>query len=342
MIKISGLNKVYNVDGKDIYACKNIDLDIEKSSIHGIIGYSGAGKSTLVRCINLLERPSSGKVILEGVNLLDLDKKSLRDKRKEIGMIFQNFNLFSSRTVSENIGFSLKGYSKEEKEKKVKELLELVDLVDKKDTYPSQLSGGQKQRVAIARALANNPKVLLCDEATSALDPKTTKSILKLLKKLNKDLGLTIVIITHQMEVIKEICDTVSIMKNGEIVDRGKTIDLFIKSKKEETIEFLETRPFSEDLMKVIDNNKSLFLEDGNNILANITYIGNSVSKAVISEASRKFNINISILFGNIELVNDMPIGKLVICFNGERKDIKNAIKFFVDNGLDVEEIDYV
>jgi D-methionine transport system ATP-binding protein len=223
LIEIVNLSKVYESNKTKVNALKNINLKISKGEIFGIIGLSGAGKSTLIRTINRLEEPTSGNILIEGENIIKYNIKELRKSRKEIGMIFQHFNLLKSANVFENIAYPLRicGYKKDYIEKRVNELLELVHLTDKIHAYPSQLSGGQKQRVAIARALANNPKILLCDEATSALDPKTTKSILSLLKDLQQKLDLTVVLITHQMEVVNQICDKVAVIEKGSIVDVG-------------------------------------------------------------------------------------------------------------------------
>ena len=229
MIRLEHVSKTFTTKSGYVHAVKDISLDINEGEIFGIIGFSGAGKSTLVRCMNLLERPEEGSVIVDDKNLLELDGAQLREMRKKIGMIFQHFNLMRSRTVAQNVAFPLKksGLSKEEIRQKVMELLELVDLSEKANVYPSQLSGGQKQRVAIARSLANDPKVLLCDEATSALDPQTTHSILKLIKDINRKLNLTVVLITHEMGVVKEICDRVAVMEDGHIVEEGSIVEVF-------------------------------------------------------------------------------------------------------------------
>ena len=229
MIKLKQVSKTFDTKSGNVHAVKDVNLEIQDGEIFGIIGFSGAGKSTLVRCINLLERPTQGRVLIDEVDLMDLDEKKLREVRKKIGMIFQHFNLMRSRTVYQNIEFPLKKtkLTKNEREEKIASLLELVGLTDKRDAYPSQLSGGQKQRVAIARALANDPKVLLCDEATSALDPQTTQSILKLLKKVNEEMGITIVLITHEMAVIEAICDRVAIIDHSHIAEVGKVSEIF-------------------------------------------------------------------------------------------------------------------
>ena len=229
MIRLEHVSKRFEAGKQAVDAVKDVSLHIEKGAVAGIIGFSGAGKSTLARCINLLERPTEGKVIVGGAELTALNEKQLREKRKKIGMIFQHFNLFASRTVYGNVAYPLRGSgrSRKEIEEKVRSLLDLVGLTDKANAYPSQLSGGQKQRVAIARALANDPEVLLSDEATSALDPETTRSILRLLKEVNRTLGITIVVITHEMQVVKEICHQVYVMEDGRVVEQGDVFQIF-------------------------------------------------------------------------------------------------------------------
>jgi D-methionine transport system ATP-binding protein len=243
MIVLEHVSKTFETEGGCVEAVRDADLRIGRGEVYGVIGFSGAGKSTLVRCINLLERPTSGRVFVEGAELTGLPERELRKARKKIGMIFQQFNLFASRTTAENIAYPLRGagLDKEGIERKVRELLNLVGLEDKERAYPSQLSGGQKQRVAIARALANDPGILLCDEATSSLDPQTTLSILKLLKDLNVKLGLTIVVITHEMQVIKEICGRVAVMENGRIVEEGDVFSVFADPKQPITRDFINT-----------------------------------------------------------------------------------------------------
>ena len=243
LIELKNISKDFGSGEKAVHAVRDVSLSIGSGEIFGIIGFSGAGKSTLVRCINLLERPSSGSVFVAGQDLTALSAKDLRAARKKIGMIFQHFNLMPSRTVAGNVAYPLKGsgLSKEDIQKKVATLLELVGIGDKADAYPSQLSGGQKQRVAIARALANDPQVLLCDEATSALDPQTTKAILHLLKHLNETLGITIVLITHEMAVVKEICDRVAVMEYGRVVEQGEVFTVFAEPKQDITKSFIHT-----------------------------------------------------------------------------------------------------
>lgn len=241
IIEVKNLSKVYSKGRDGVKALENINLSIEKGQIYGIIGMSGAGKSTLVRCLNLLERPTSGTVEIEGKNLCSMSEKELREERREIGMIFQHFNLLSQKNVIDNISFPLRiqGISKEKAYERARELLREVGLEDKEKAYPSQLSGGQQQRVAIARALAVNPKILLCDEATSALDPKTTQSILDLLKSINAKYGITIVIITHQISVVTRICTHVAILADGHLVEKGRTAEVFSRPKTKETRELI-------------------------------------------------------------------------------------------------------
>ena len=256
-IHLNKVSKTYHLKGRTVEALKETSLDIEDGEIFGLIGYSGAGKSTLLRLINLLEEPSTGTVMVNGENLTQLSKNELRVKRQKIGMIFQQFNLIESKTVYDNIEFVLKAskYDKKQVPKRIEELLDLVGLSDKSEILASNLSGGQKQRVGIARALANDPDVLLCDEATSALDPDTTKSILKLLNNINKTLGITIVIITHEMEVIKEIADRVGVMSAGEIIEIGPTYDVFSHPKKEITKDFVQ-EIYNFEIPKQIEENK--------------------------------------------------------------------------------------
>ena len=243
MIELVNVEKTYHTSSGDIHALKRTSLTINQGEIFGIIGLSGAGKSTLIRCINMLEVPTAGQVFVDGEELTAMTETQLRKARQNIGMIFQHFNLLASRTVFDNIAFPLEiqGLGKDEIKKRVEPLLELVQLQDRADHYPSQLSGGQKQRVGIARALASNPKVLLCDEATSALDPQTTKSILNLLRDINQRLNLTIVMITHQMEVVKEICDRVAVIENGSIIEEGNMIDVFTNPQNQTTKEFVKS-----------------------------------------------------------------------------------------------------
>lgn len=338
MITLSNLVKTFQTKDGKVTAVDHINLEIHEGEIFGIIGYSGAGKSTLIRLINMLEVPTSGEITIAGKNLTRLSKKELRESRQNIGMIFQHFNLLWSRTVKENISFPLEiiGVPKEEREKRVNELIQLVGLEGRGDSYPSQLSGGQKQRVGIARALATNPKVLLCDEATSALDPKTTNSILELLVDINKKLGLTIVIITHEMHVIRKICHRVAVMENGRIVEQGKVIDVFKKPKEEMTKEFVKQVVEPEETEEAI---KHLFKQNGIGTVLQLTFVGGDTKKPLITEIIRTFNVSVNILQGKISQTQNGPYGTLFISVNGDDKEINRVLQFIRDEHVEVEVI---
>ena len=341
MIRFEHVSKEFSDKGKLFRAVDDVSLEIGKGEIFGIIGFSGAGKSTLVRCINLLERPTYGKVFIGGEEITELTKKELREKRKKIGMIFQQFNLFASRNVYDNVAFPLKGsgLGREEKRAKVEKLLKLVELEDKAAAYPSQLSGGQKQRVAIARALASNPEILLSDEATSALDPKTTKSILDLLKKLNKELGITIVVITHEMQVIKDICDKVAVMKEGRVVETGEVFDIFANPKEQITKEFVEHTSNLSRIYKLIDDDSNIVKLSRGEAVLRFRYLERNTSEALVSQLSRKYNLDINIIFGSIELIGNNPIGGLVSIVRGTEENIEAAMKYLENKNVGVEVI---
>lgn len=343
MIEIINVSKTFNDGLKKVHAVNNVSLKVSKGEIYGIIGYSGAGKSTLIRCINLLERPSEGSILFKGEDLTKLQEKDLRQRRKKIGMIFQHFNLMNSRDVYHNIAYPLKDskLSKDEEKKKVRELLNIVGLNDKEYSYPSQLSGGQKQRVAIARALANDPEVLLCDEATSALDPKTTKSILKLLKELKEKLGLTIILITHEMAVIKEICDRVSVMEDGRIIEEGAIVQIFSRPVHETTKGFLETATNRGKIAEILELRENIFNIKEGDVLTRVQYVGDAAKEAILSQASRKFEINASVLYGNIEILGHTPVGELIVLFSGVNDSIEKGIEYFRENGLIVDIINH-
>ncbi len=340
IIELKNITKTFIQDKKTFNAVENASVSIEKGDIFGIIGFSGAGKSTLVRTINLLGRPTSGSVIVKGKDFLSLSQKELREERKKIGMIFQHFNLLNSRNVFENVAFPLKrsGLSKEEIANKVHSLLKLVEIDEKSKNYPEQLSGGQKQRVAIARALANDPDILLCDEATSALDPTTTKSILKLLKKLKEKLGLTIVIITHQMEVIKEICDKVAVMENGRIVEQGDVFTIFATPKDEVTRRFIRSTSNLSKVEELIAEDSPVVHLEKDEKLVRFTYITKNVSEPLISAISRLYEVTINIIFAEIEIVQDAPIGGTVAIVSGQDAVIERALKHIkaLDVGVEV------
>lgn len=293
----------------------------------------------MVRCINSLERPTEGRVIVDGEDLTAMDLKKLREVRKKIGMIFQHFNLMRSRTVFQNIAFPLKksGLSKAEKEKKIESLLELVGLSDKKDAYPSQLSGGQKQRVAIARALANDPKVLLCDEATSALDPQTTQSILKLLKQVNETLGITIVLITHEMAVVKDICDRVAIMEQGRVVEEGDTVSVFSHPKEAMTKDFIDTASNLGKIHDLIAEGHSLTEIQPGEQMVLLTYSGSNAGQPLISALAEKFSVSANIIYGNIDYLKGKPLGKLVVTLSGEKEAMEQAIDYIRSLGVEME-----
>lgn len=341
MIKLKQVSKTFDTKSGNLHAVKDVNLEIQDGEIFGIIGFSGAGKSTLVRCINLLERPTQGRVLIDEVDLMDLDEKKLREVRKKIGMIFQHFNLMRSRTVHQNIEFPLKKtkLTKNEREEKIASLLELVGLTDKRDAYPSQLSGGQKQRVAIARALANDPKVLLCDEATSALDPQTTQSILKLLKKVNEEMGITIVLITHEMAVVKDICDRVAIMEEGTVVEAGNTVDVFSHPQVRITRDFIDTASNIRKIYDLIEDKNELTQIGAGDRMLLFTYSGANAGEPLISYLAKAFDIRANIIFGNIDFLKGKPLGKLVVTLSGEADKMEKAMEYINSLGVEVEVI---
>lgn len=341
LIELKHVTKTFQTKDGDVHAVRDVSLTIEDGEIFGIIGFSGAGKSTLVRCINLLERPEVGEVIFDGQDLLKLSGNELRQERQKMGMIFQHFNLMRSRTVYENIALPLRHMKvdKEQIHSRVMELLQLIDLVERKDSYPSQLSGGQKQRVAIARALATEPKVLLCDEATSALDPQTTQSILQLIKKINRELNLTVIMITHEMAVVKELCQRIAVMENGHVVEEGSIVDVFCDPQMPVTKNFINTTNNLGKIDELIELNDPLVDLQENQQLVKLQYQSSNTSKAFISKLSREYNVECSIIFGNVEVIQQSPIGTLITIFTGELKDIKAALTMCKENGIHVEVI---
>ncbi|TVY00354.1 methionine ABC transporter ATP-binding protein [Paenibacillus cremeus] len=334
MIQLKGIQKQYGTGAAQVTALKHIDLTVNKGEIFGIIGHSGAGKSTLIRTINLLERPSAGQVLIDGVDMTALGTGRLQEERRTIGMIFQHFNLLTSDTVAENIAFPLRlaGQSKAQVAARVQELIGLVGLDGHGDKYPSQLSGGQKQRVGIARALATNPKVLLCDEATSALDPQTTQSILSLLLSINKELQITIVLITHEMQVIRSICDRVAVIDGGEIVEAGPVTDVFLKPQHPTTQEFVA---------QVEGNlNESLTVKNyaaGERTMIRITYIGEQTYEPVLFETMSGCNVPFVILQGTVSRLKETPYGQLVLELRGAEPEAIRAVELLRSRGLDVE-----
>lgn len=349
IIQVKDLNKTFQTKDGSVDALKGISLDIEEGDIFGIIGMSGAGKSTLVRCLNFLERPSSGTVIVEGKNLAELSDKELRKLRGSIGMIFQNFNLLMQKSVLANIMFPLQiaGVEKAKARERALELLKIVDLPDKVKAYPAQLSGGQRQRVAIARALATNPKILLCDEATSALDPQTTESILQLLKKINQEMGVTIVIITHQMSVVREICNNVAIIELGELVETGKVIDIFTHPKsraaKRLVIEGKDPDEWEQQNGRIGEEGSAPYkplkvLHEDRKI--RIVYSRNSSYEPVIANMILKFETPVNILKADTRNVGGTAVGEMILGLPGDRKIQEEMIDYLKQRKLDVEEVE--
>ena len=341
MIELTHISKNFASGGRTVHAVQDVSLSIGKGEIFGIIGFSGAGKSTLVRCINLLERPTSGSVTVDGKEMTALSARELRQARKKIGMIFQHFNLMPSRTVFGNVAYPLRGsgLSREQIADKVHRLLELVGIGDKAEAYPKQLSGGQKQRVAIARALANDPNVLLCDEATSALDPQTTKAILRLLKNLNEKLGITVVIITHEMAVVKEICDRVAVMEHGRVVEQGEVFNVFADPRQEITRSFIHTTSNLSKIEELIEEDSPVVQLKPGELIVRLSYIQRNVSEPLISTVSRKFDITLNIIFSDIAIVQNAPIGGTVAIISGEREQITQAIAYLIEKNVGVEVI---
>ena len=344
MIKLKNVSKIFNVSGKKLTALDNVSLEIPKGHICGVIGASGAGKSTLIRCVNLLEKPSEGSVIIDGNDLTQLSDAELVLERRNIGMIFQHFNLLSSRTVFGNVALplELEGVHKKEIEAKVNELLSLVGLSDKKNVYPANLSGGQKQRVAIARALASDPKVLLCDEATSALDPATTHSILKLLKEINRTLGITILLITHEMEVVKRICDQVAVIDKGRLIEQGTVSEIFSNPKTELAQEFISStfhitlpEEYLENLSDTPKHAKSY-------PIIKFEFTGRSVDAPLLSQASKKFGVELSILTSQIDYAGGVKFGFTIAEVEGDEDAITQAKVYLMENNVRVEVLGYV
>jgi len=334
MIQIQNVSKVYKTKERIVTGVDNVSLDINTGEIFGIVGYSGAGKSSLIRCLNLLEKPTSGTILVDGLNLMKLRGNNLRQARLKIGMIFQHFYLISQKTVYENIAFALRA-AKTPPNKindRVTELLKMVGLSDKRDVYPAQLSGGQKQRVGIARALANNPSVLLCDEATSALDPNTTLSILRLLKKINKELQITIVLITHEMNVVKEICDRMAIMQDGKVIEEGQVYDIFSDPQEELTKEFISS--------VVSFDVPAMILSKCTGKLVKVMFKGDVAGDGIISDTVQQFTIQGNFLHGSIEYIQERPLGTFLMELKGEDDEIEKAIAYMSSRAAQVEVID--
>ena len=338
MILISNVEKVFKNKKIEVHALRNVSLKVEKGDIFGIVGYSGAGKSTLLRLVNLLEKPTSGSVKIEGKEIINLSEKELNILRKNIGMVFQQFNLLESQTVYQNLKIPLiiSGTSKNSIDKRIEELLDFVGLKDKKNSSVSKLSGGQKQRIGIARALATHPKILLCDEATSALDPKTTKSILELLKKINNEFGITILLITHEMEVVKEICNKVAVMQDGEIKEQGNIIEIFTNPQENITKNFISSvinDSIPESLKEELDLNLPV---------VKLTFLGEKSGQPLISEINKKFDISTKILSASVNELGNTILGVLVVQLEGNPAIINEVEEFIKNRGVKIERMEII
>lgn len=331
MIQIEHLTKSYTTKRGSIIGVNDVSMEIGKGEIFGIVGYSGAGKSSLVRCINLLERPTSGSVKIDGKDLTKMNGDQLRKARLKIGMIFQHFYLISQKTVYDNIAFALRaaGTSSKDIKGRVEELLEMVGLTEKRDVYPAQLSGGQKQRVGIARALANNPAVLLCDEATSALDPNTTLSILRLLKDINRKMNITIVLITHEMNVVKEICDRMAVMQGGVVIEEGPVYDIFATPQRELTKEFISS--------VVSFNVPQETLKTFTGTIVKLLFKGDVAGEGVVSDTLQKYPVQGNFLHGAIEYIQEKPLGVFIMELKGSSEAVKEAMEYMESRSAIVE-----
>lgn len=342
IIKLDNIDVTFHQKKRDIKAVRDVTIHINQGDIYGIVGYSGAGKSTLVRVINLLQVPSAGKITIDGQvtydNKVTLNGGQLREQRREIGMIFQHFNLMSQLTAEQNVAFALKhsGLSKEEKAAKVTKLLDLVGLSDRAQNYPSQLSGGQKQRVAIARALANDPKILISDESTSALDPKTTKQILALLQDLNKKLGLTVVLITHEMQIVKDIANRVAVMQNGELIEEGSVLEIFSHPKEELTQDFIKTATGIEEAMVKIEQQDVVKNLSAGSRLVQLKYAGTSTDEPLLNDIYKRFEVTANILYGNIEILDNVPVGEMVAVLFGDEARLEQACQAILAAGVEL------
>lgn len=336
IIQLRNVSKTFHDGSSEVHAVADVNLTVEAGDIFGIVGYSGAGKSTLVRLLNGLEQASAGEVDVRNQDITKLSAKDLRNFRRKVGMIFQHFNLLWSRTVEENIELPLEiaGVKKVERKKRAQELIRLVGLEGRGKHYPSQLSGGQKQRVGIARALANNPEILLCDEATSALDPQTTDEVLELLLSINKQLGLTIVLITHEMHVIRKICNKVAVMEKGTIVEKGDTLEIFRNPQQDITKRFVKKETAEDDTEGIL---QAFQEENPNGLIVNLHFTKDSAEEPLISQAIRKFPIDISVIQGAIQKTSTGRFGNLTVLLNGPAKDQEKTLLFFQEQGVDVE-----
>jgi len=340
MIVLSNVSKVFTSSGGNITALDNINLNVEKGQIYGIVGYSGAGKSTLIRLLNGLETPSSGSILVAGQDIAGAKGEKLRQARLKVSMVFQHFNLLWSRTVGDNIAFPMQiaGVNKRQIKQRVTELVKLVGLEGREHAYPSQLSGGQKQRVGIARALANNPDVLLCDEATSALDPQTTDSILELLLDINRQLKLTIVLITHEMHVVRKICQRVAVMENGKIVEEGPVLDVFTHPQQPITQTFVRQVAHHEETSEPFNPQWALGLSGG---ILKLTFLGGQTQQPVIAEVIQQFNIALNILHGKITQTVDGAFGQLYVHIDSDASQLENIVNYLNQKRVETEVIQH-
>ena len=341
MIRVENVSKIYTGKQGTVEAVKDVSLEISRGEIFGVIGFSGAGKSTLIRLLNGLETVTSGHIYINDKDITTLKRKELLKERQKIAMIFQHFNLLWSRTVEENIAFSLEiaGVPKAKRKEKVAELIDLVGLTGREKSYPSQLSGGQKQRVGIARALANEPEVLLCDEATSALDPKTTKDILKLLVEINQELGLTIVLITHEMHVVRQICHRVAVMEEGRVVESGEVIEVFKNPQQPITKQFVGEERVDDEIDEVF-HHLSTSLRPG--VAVRIQYLGDRTGDAVLSEAIRKLDATVSILQAKVNITQKGILGSMIILIEEESSKAEEVIEYLKQAEIIVEVLEHV
>lgn len=333
MIEVSHLVKEFSNDGKVFRAVDDVSFQVQKGEIYGIIGLSGAGKSTLVRCLNRLEEPTSGKIFIDGVDMVALNKKELLNQRKDIGMIFQHFNLFLQKTVYDNIAYPLEiqKWPKEKIQARVEELLDFIDLKDKRGVYPSSLSGGQKQRVAIARALATSPKILLSDEGTSALDPINTRMVVETLKKTVKNLNTTIIMITHQMEVAKDICDRIAVMENGKIIEENTVEELFRAPKTKQTQNFISS------LRESDDPDQSLDLTKYKGRVLRLSYDDHTVDQPILSRCIKDYQVDVNLLSGNMNRLDVKDFGYMIVEVLGPDQQVDQALDFMKEAGVYVE-----
>lgn len=338
VITFENVTKTYHNGKQIVHALNGIDLTIERGEIFGVVGFSGAGKSSLLRCVNLLERPTTGRVLVEGQDITQFSKAELRQHRRRVGMVFQHFNLLNSKTVFANVAEPLviAKVPNAEIRKRVMELLEFVGLADKANHYPDQLSGGQKQRVGIARALATRPSILLCDEATSALDPQTTSAILSLLKTINREYRITILLVTHEMSVIREICDKVAVMERGKVIESGSVFDVFSNPQSDITKNFVNSvmhTKIPESVQRLLSEP-----EGGNRRVYQLVFVGASATQPVLFQAAKKFNLDINILFGNITELQGVPFGHLLVEFRGPEREINRALTYVREAQVDIQE----